>query len=74
MLDNGAFAELLTQEAEQAEGRWKFALKRAVNFAFLWPQEAAELVSEENGPTIRRAGLEGFQTRDRAFGQLFEGC
>jgi len=35
MLDNGAIAELLTQEAEEAEGHWKFALKRAVKFALM---------------------------------------
>lgn len=34
MLDNGAIAELLTQEAEQADGHWRFALKWAVNFSF----------------------------------------
>jgi histidinol phosphatase-like PHP family hydrolase len=44
MLDNGSIAELLTLEAEEASEHWKIALKRAAKSAFMWPEEAADLV------------------------------
>ena len=45
MLDNAAIAELLILEAEKADGHRELAFRRAASEAFMWPQEAADLVS-----------------------------
>ena len=45
-LDNVAIAELLIREAAVAEGHRERAFRRAAHAAFLWPEEAAELVAE----------------------------
>ncbi len=44
MLTNGDLAELLADAAGDAEGVLRQALKRASRAAFLWPEEAVELV------------------------------
>ena len=43
-LDNAAIAELFAREAEQASGHLQQALLRAARKAFLWPDEACDLV------------------------------
>ena len=45
MLDNCAIAELLIREAETATGHLEQAFRRAAHEAFMWPEEASELVS-----------------------------
>src|SRR5918993_943312 len=44
-LDNGGIAELLIREAADAEGHRERAFRRAAHAAFLWPEEAADLVA-----------------------------
>jgi histidinol phosphatase-like PHP family hydrolase len=44
-LSNAAIAELLAREAEKAEGQISMAFKRAARMAFLWPEEARDVVS-----------------------------
>lgn len=45
MLDNADIAELLGEAAVDADGVLRQALKRAARAAFMWPEEAAEIVS-----------------------------
>ena len=45
-MNNADLAELLALEAEQATGPVQRALRRAARAAFLWPEEAAELVAQ----------------------------
>lgn len=42
-MTNAVIAELLAQEAEQAEGIRQRAFKRAARSAFLWPEHACDL-------------------------------
>lgn len=44
-LSNAQLAELLAREAEQQEGIRQRAFRRAARAAFLWPEEAADLVA-----------------------------
>jgi histidinol phosphatase-like PHP family hydrolase len=44
-LDNAAIAELLVREAANAEGHRERAFRRAAHAAFLWPEEAADLIA-----------------------------
>jgi histidinol phosphatase-like PHP family hydrolase len=46
VLENSSIAELLAREAEQARYPVQRALRRAARRAFLWEEEAAQLVSE----------------------------
>ncbi|MFL6584383.1 MAG: PHP domain-containing protein [Chthoniobacterales bacterium] len=46
MLSNSQLAELLAREAESAEGIRQRALRRAARSAWLWPEHAANLLSE----------------------------
>lgn len=43
---NGILAELLARESERATGHLQRALRRAARAAFLWPEEAANLLQE----------------------------
>ena len=43
-LDNAAIAELCAREAEQASSHLQQAFRRAARKAFLWPNEACDLV------------------------------
>jgi putative hydrolase len=45
-LSNAELAELLARQAEQEEGIRQRAYKRAARSAFLWPEEAADLLAE----------------------------
>jgi hypothetical protein len=45
-LDNAAIAELLARESETASHILQRALRRAARRAFLWPEEAADLIRE----------------------------
>jgi histidinol phosphatase-like PHP family hydrolase len=45
-LENGLIAELLSLEAEAASHPLQRALRRAARRAFLWPEQAAELVAQ----------------------------
>jgi histidinol phosphatase-like PHP family hydrolase len=45
-LSNSQIAELLAREAEEAAGHIQRAFRRAARRAFLWPEEAAELVGQ----------------------------
>ena len=45
MLDNAAIAELLIREAETATGHRERALQRAAHAAFMWSEEAVDLVT-----------------------------
>ncbi|HEX6566855.1 MAG TPA: PHP domain-containing protein [Chthoniobacterales bacterium] len=45
LLDNAAIAELLAREAEQASGSMRQAFRRAARKAFLWEQEAYDLLA-----------------------------
>lgn len=49
-IDNGTIAELLAREAEGANETLKRAFKRAARAAFLWPQEAGEML--ERGQSL----------------------
>jgi histidinol phosphatase-like PHP family hydrolase len=51
VLSNGDIAELLAREAEGAEGQLRMALKRAARMAFLWPEEAGDLVATQRSLT-----------------------
>lgn len=44
MLDNAAIAELLIREEEAADGHREQASRRAAHNAFMWPEEAADIV------------------------------
>jgi histidinol phosphatase-like PHP family hydrolase len=44
-LDNAAIADLLIREAATAEGHREQAFRRAAHAAFLWPEEAADLLA-----------------------------
>jgi histidinol phosphatase-like PHP family hydrolase len=55
-LDNSSLAELLALEGERATGHMQRALKRAARLAFVWPQEAAILFSE-NRPLTQLPGI-----------------
>jgi histidinol phosphatase-like PHP family hydrolase len=44
-LDNAALAELLARSAETTEGIRQRAFRRAARSAFLWPEEAADLLA-----------------------------
>lgn len=44
--DNGEIAELLSREAEDASHFIQRALRRAARSAFLWPEEASDLISQ----------------------------
>ena len=46
-LENSGIAELLATEAETSKQPLQKALRRASRRAFLWPQEAAQLVREQ---------------------------
>jgi histidinol phosphatase-like PHP family hydrolase len=46
LVSNAQIAELLTRAAESADGHRRRALQRAARAAFLWPAEAAALVSQ----------------------------
>jgi histidinol phosphatase-like PHP family hydrolase len=50
-LDNAAIAELFAREAEQASGHLQQALRRAARKAFLWPDEACDLVRAKRSLT-----------------------
>ena len=62
MLDNAALAELLAREGESSSGHLQRAYKRAARSAFLWPEEAAELMTAKRsltelpgiGPTLAK--------------------
>lgn len=62
MVDNGTIAELLIREAESASGHRELAYRRAASEAFMWPEEAAEVVAGGQplralpgvGPTLAR--------------------
>lgn len=45
-LDNARIAALLAREAEEASGHVVQALKRAAREAFLWPEEATDLLAQ----------------------------
>lgn len=45
-LSNAQLAELLARQAEQEEGIRQRAYKRAARSAFLWPEEAADLLAQ----------------------------
>jgi len=45
VLDNAAIAELLIREAETATGHRERALQRAAHAAFMWSEEAVDLVT-----------------------------
>lgn len=45
MLDNADLAELLAEAAKEAEGVRQQALKRATRAAFMWPEQAADLLT-----------------------------
>jgi hypothetical protein len=61
-LDNAAIAELCAREAEQASSHLQQAFRRAARKAFLWPNEACDLVLGKRslteldgiGPTLAR--------------------
>ena len=46
VLDNAAIAELLIREAETATGHRERALQRAAHAAFMWSEEAVDLVTQ----------------------------
>jgi putative hydrolase len=50
-LDNGGIAELLALEGDAAEPPLQKAFRRASRRAFLWPQEAAQLLRERRSLT-----------------------
>jgi hypothetical protein len=50
-LSNAQIAELLTRAAETADGHRRRALQRAARAAFLWPEEAAAIISQGNSLT-----------------------
>lgn len=50
-LSNAQIAELLTRAAETADGHRRRALRRAARAAFLWPEEAAAVISQGNSLT-----------------------
>jgi histidinol phosphatase-like PHP family hydrolase len=47
VLTNSQLAELLSREAEHAEGMRQRALRRAARSAFLWPEHAATLLDQK---------------------------
>lgn len=61
-LDNGAIAELLGREAEEASGHTQQALKKASRRAFTWPEEAADLLAAHRSLT-ELAGVGPFIAR-----------
>ena len=44
-IDNAGIAELLVREANHAEGHRERAFRRAAHAAFMWPEEATELLA-----------------------------
>jgi histidinol phosphatase-like PHP family hydrolase len=69
LLDNAAIAELLAQEADQANGHLQQAYRRAARKAFLWEHEAYDLLAagrsfmelEGIGPFLERRIREWFE-------------
>ena len=55
MLSNVEIAELLAQKAERETGILSRALRRASRSAFLWPEEAADLVAKDKPLTELRS-------------------
>ncbi|HST31117.1 MAG TPA: PHP domain-containing protein [Chthoniobacterales bacterium] len=55
MLTNSQLAELLAREAEAKSGILSRAYRRAARSAFLWPEEATDLISEHRSLTELRA-------------------
>jgi histidinol phosphatase-like PHP family hydrolase len=64
-LDNSMIAELLASQSEKARPPLQKALRRAARRAFLWPEEAAEIVRQKRsltelpgvGPTLEKCIL-----------------
>lgn len=54
MLSNTAIAELLAQQAETETGILSRAFRRAARSAFLWPEEASDLVAQNRSLTELR--------------------
>src|SRR2546423_379353 len=54
-LDNSAIAELLAGESETAQYPLKKALRRASRRAFVWPEEAAQIIREGRSLTELRS-------------------
>jgi putative hydrolase len=50
-LDNAAIAELLAVESEKVTGHLQRAFRRAARAAFMWPEEAAELLAQNRSLT-----------------------
>ncbi len=55
MLTNSNLAELLAREAEAESGILSRAYRRAARSAFLWPEEAATLISQNRPVSELRA-------------------
>jgi histidinol phosphatase-like PHP family hydrolase len=55
-LDNATIAELLIREAGTAEGHRERAFRRAAHAAYLWPEEAADVVAAGRSP-MELAGI-----------------
>ena len=51
VLDNGAIAELLARESEEASHVLQKALRRAARLVFIWPEEASALLSQKRSLT-----------------------
>ncbi len=62
MLSNSELAELLAREAEKKSGILSRAYRRAARSAFLWPDEAADLI-EQNRPLTELRAIGPFITK-----------
>ena len=77
-LANSSIAELLATEADTAKQPLQKALRRASRRAFLWPEEAAQLIREHRsleefsgvGPSLSKIIRRWIENRPCASGRL----